>query len=85
MTEPSPSLDPDLIDAINSARRIVTRDPRDWTANRHDAFLYGVFRGWDDPAAAAEVAARHSWDEQFVARLDRLRAAVDSVLGSASR
>jgi hypothetical protein len=70
----------DLAEALMSARRIVTADPRDWTENRHDAFLYGMFRGWDDPATAAEVAARHSWDEQFVARLNRLRAAVDSAL-----
>lgn len=70
----------DLAEALMSARLVVTRDPRDWTANRHDAFLFGMFRGWDDPAAQAEVAARHHWDEQFVARLNRLRAAVDAVL-----
>jgi hypothetical protein len=81
VTDPQSALDPALVDALNSARRIVTADPRDWSANRHDAFLYGVFCGWDDPAAEAEVAARHSWDEQFVARLHRLRDAVDRALG----
>jgi len=80
VTDPQPTLDPALVDALNSARRIVTADPRDWTANRHDAFLFGVFRGWDDAAAEAEVAARHSWDGEFVARLHRLRAAVDAAL-----
>ncbi len=80
MTDPHPALDPALAEALMSARRIVSADPRDWSANRHDAFLYGMFRGWDDPAAEAQVAAQHGWDEQFVARLHRLRAAVDTAL-----
>lgn len=80
MTDPQPALDPALVDALNSARRIVTADPRDWTANRHDAFLYGMFRGWDDAAEEALVAARHGWNEQFVERLHRLRSAVDAAL-----
>ena len=67
---------PDLTEALTSAYRIVTADPRDWTANRHDAFLYGLFRGWDDPAAEADVAAKHGWDEQFLERLHRLHSAV---------
>jgi hypothetical protein len=72
--------DPALIEALDSVRRIVTADPRDWAADRHDAFLYGVFRGWDDAAAEAAVAERHGWNEQFVARLRRLRRAVDTAL-----
>lgn len=74
------ALDPSLIEAIDSARRIVSADPRDWGANRHDAFLYGVFRGWDNAAEEAAVAARHSWDAEFVARLHRLQAAVSAAL-----
>ena len=73
-------LDASLVEALNSARRIVSADPRDWGANRHDAFLYGVFRGWDDAAAESEVAARHGWDEEFLARLHRLQSAVDNAL-----
>lgn len=80
MTDPHPALDPALVEALTSARRIVTADPRDWTANRHDAFLYGMFRGWDEASTQAEVAARHGWDAQFVARLNRLRDAVDAAL-----
>jgi hypothetical protein len=66
-----------LTEALTSAYRIVTADPRDWTANRHDAFLYGLFRGWDDPAAEAAVAAKHGWDDQFLERLHRLHSAVE--------
>jgi hypothetical protein len=80
MTAAQPVLDPDLVDAVRSARRIVSADPRDWGANRHDAFLYGVFRGWDDAAAESQVAARHGWDEEFVARMHRLQSAVAKAL-----
>ncbi len=80
MTDHEPALDPALLDALMSVRRIVSADPRDWTANRHDAFLYGVFRGWDDAADEAAAAARHGWNEEFTARLHRLQGAVDQAL-----
>lgn len=68
----------DLAEALTSAYRIVSADPRDWTANRHDAFLYALFRGFDDAATERKVAARHGWDDGFVERLHRLHAAVDT-------
>ncbi len=78
----TPPADPDLLEALRSARLIVTRDPRDWSANRHDAFLYGLFRGWDDPAVEQEVASRHQWDEAFVTRLHRLAAGISGAIGT---
>jgi hypothetical protein len=77
-----PQDNPDLLEALRSARLVVTRDPRDWTANRHDAFLYGMFRGWDDPAAERAVADKHQWDEAFVARMHRLAAGVNAEIGA---
>lgn len=74
------SVDADLIEALISVRRIVTADPRDWTVNRHDAFIYGVFRGWDDSAAELGVAAKHGWNADFLARLHLLQAAVSTAL-----
>lgn len=74
------AVDPDLVEALSSVRRLVSADPRDWTADRHDAFLYGLFRGWDDPAQEREVAELHRWDEQYLERLHRLQAAVRSVV-----
>jgi hypothetical protein len=78
--------DPDLVAAMQSVHRLVMKDPRDWSADRHDAFLYGVFAGWDCAlnhdhtdactARADRVAERHQWDDAFVSRLRRLRAAV---------
>jgi len=75
----------DLQEALSSAERIMRGDRRDWTANRHDAFLFGLFYGWDceqDHAhdstcpEMASVAQAHGWDENFVARLRRLRRGV---------
>jgi hypothetical protein len=80
VTDPDPTLDPAIVEVLDSVRRIVTADPRDWTANRHDAFLYGIFRGWDDGAAEAAVAERHGWNQEFVARLHRLHDAVAGAL-----
>lgn len=80
MTDPRTALDPALVEAIDSVRRIVSGDPRDWGANRHDAFLYGVFRGWDDAADEASAVARHGWNQEFVARLHRLQEAVSKAL-----
>jgi hypothetical protein len=74
------SSDPDLAAALTSVRRIVDADPRDWTANRHDAFIYGVFRGWGDQHDEELVAAKHGWDAAFVTRLHRLGKAVELYL-----
>jgi hypothetical protein len=63
----------DLVEALTSLQQICRHDPRDWAADRHDAFIYGVCVGWDP---VAPVARRHSWDSAFVARLDRLHDAV---------
>jgi hypothetical protein len=75
-----PSNESDLAEALTSVRRIVGADPRDWTVNRHDAFIYGLFQGWDDPEAERSVAAKHGWNEEFLARLHRLQAAVSAAL-----
>jgi hypothetical protein len=75
----------DLQEALSSAERIMRGDRRDWAANRHDAFLFGLFFGWDceqdhthDATCPemATVAQAHGWDENFVARLRRLRRGV---------
>lgn len=75
----------DLREALHSAERIMLGDRRDWAANRHDAFLFGLFRGWDceldhthdaQCPDMATVAQAHGWDDNFVARLRRLRRGV---------
>jgi hypothetical protein len=82
----------DLQEALSSAERIMRGDRRDWTANRHDAFLFGLFYGWDceqdhthDSTCPemASVAQAHGWDENFVARLRRLRRGVRAATSQA--
>ena len=86
MTRPKPTTEPnpaDLAEALTSVRRIVTADPRDWTADRHDAFIYAIFRGFDGvdgTPAETDVAAQHGWNEEFLARLHRLHSAVELYL-----
>lgn len=53
--------------------RIRVVDQRDWTANRHDAWLYGVVIGWDEEALPA-VAERHGWKPDRVANMQEMRA-----------
>jgi hypothetical protein len=87
------TIDEDLVEALNSIHRLVSRDPRDWASDRHDAFIFGVFVGWqcqldhehDDACrgAQAAVAERHGWDDAFVSRLSRLHRAVSRVESTA--
>jgi hypothetical protein len=61
----------------------MTSDPRDWSADRRDAWLYGVLVGWetgpDDPNSGVdERAERRGWDETAVATLRRLGRAVQA-------
>jgi hypothetical protein len=76
----------DLVAALNSLGRCMAFDPRDWALDRRDAWLWGVIVGWDpdEPGetdgAMAEVAAKHGWTDEHVARLRTLHAAVAEVL-----
>jgi hypothetical protein len=54
-------------DALNSLLRVMNTDPRDWSANFRDAWLYGIVVGWDD--ALADVASRFGWSETVTNRL----------------
>lgn len=81
--EAAPALLEPITDALQSLARTMTSDPRDWGADRRDAWLYGVLVGWetgpDDPNSAVdELAVRHGWDETTVGLLRRLRRAVQA-------
>lgn len=48
--------------ALESA---IASDPRDWSANERDAWLYGIMVGWGD-GALKEIAEDFGWsDEKF--------------------
>lgn len=67
-----------LQEALASVTRIVEKDGRDWSADRHDAFIYGVFYGAREggDAVVRKAAQRHSWDQDFLDRLETLSVAV---------
>lgn len=74
--------------AIHDVRNHMRVDSRDWAADRHDAYLYGVLIGWgcqeqhdhdhDDDcggdAALLEVASKHRWNEHRIAYVRKMRA-----------
>ena len=60
--------------AIDSLVACLSFDPRDWGAERRDAWLYGILVGWGD--ALPEVAARHGWSSVDVMRLTRYHTAI---------
>ena len=72
-------------DPKESLNRTLATSSRDWGEDRADAWIYGVVCGWDDPRmdpdgeAMAELAKRHDWSPEEVARLRRLHAAFDAL------
>jgi len=77
--------------AIKSTRLVMATSSRDWGESRGDAWLYGIYLGWDrEPdegeeddgeTAMTELATRHRWPDTEVARLRSLKAAVDALMG----
>lgn len=86
MTETDPPPFPRMFEGLNT---LMVTSSRDWSGYAPDAWLYGVFVGWDcedehevhddscgGNAVMGELAAEHGWSEETVARLRRYRAAV---------
>jgi hypothetical protein len=53
------------VSAVCNYMRVAMDGTRDWTADRHDAYLWAVLIGWDDDALN-EVAVKHRWNEHRV-------------------
>jgi hypothetical protein len=66
---------PVIADAFDSIRGLMATDARDWAATSRDAWTWGVLIGWP-PAALHDVARKHGWSADSVARLKLYRAAV---------
>lgn len=62
-----------VVSVCNMMRTAASHYDRDWTADRHDAYLWAVLIGWDD-ATLKEVAARHRWNEHRVKYAREMRA-----------
>lgn len=73
--------------ALESMHDVIVFDARDWSLDRHDAWLYAILVGWEqedtddptdirEPGVLEQVAARHGWSAATIARIRRMRAAV---------
>ena len=63
------------VEALESVESVMAFDARDWSVSSNcDAWLYAILVGWDD--ALDEVARKHDWKPEGVARLRRYRAAL---------
>jgi hypothetical protein len=89
--------DPDLTlsEALNRLGNYIATTGRDWAIYHADAWIWGLFCGWecedgDEPSghvhdddlcvnAMVEMAERHGWSEETVARLRRYRATIRAV------
>ncbi|MFB7738299.1 hypothetical protein ACFC08_28705 [Streptomyces sp. NPDC056112] len=72
------------LNAVRNYMRVAVGDTRDWTADRHDAYLWGVLIGWDDDALA-EVAAKHRWNEHRVKYVREMRGYLVPITDSQSQ
>lgn len=62
-----------IVSVCNMMRVASSHYERDWTSDRHDAYLWAVLIGFDDDTLA-EVASKHRWDEHRVKYAREMRA-----------
>ncbi|WP_411098972.1 hypothetical protein [Streptomyces sp. x-45] len=66
------------VNAVCNMMRVGVGDTRDWSADRHDAYLWGVLIGWDDDTLK-NVAARHRWNEHRIHYVREMRALLSPI------
>lgn len=59
---------------LESIKQAIVFSSKDYSACKRDAWLYGIVIGWDEDAML-NVAERHKWTPETVARLKRLHEA----------
>lgn len=76
---------------FESLHTVMVFDPRDWSAYKRDAWVYGIVVGWDEEKplkgetgreAMADLAAKFNWTDEDVARLRRLHKRFDEARAS---
>ena len=68
-----------VVEALESARRCLTASPRDWAATSRDAWLWGLLVGWGPESINEDLKSRCGWSPDDIARLGRLRLAIDTL------
>ncbi|MER6249331.1 hypothetical protein [Streptomyces griseorubiginosus] len=67
-----------VVSVCNMMRTAASHYDRDWTADRIDAYLWGVLIGWSDDALE-EIAVKHRWDEHRVKYVREMRALLATI------
>ncbi len=57
---------------FESLHSVMAFDPRDWSLNPKDAWIYGIVAGWGDKASYKELREKHGWSISTTERLHRL-------------
>lgn len=78
MPEVTAGLRERLAEVLEHVEGMVACHSRDWGAWHRDAWLYGILVGWSGEAMR-ELAERHGWSDEDVARLRRYRQTVTEV------
>ena len=62
-----------VVSVCNMMRTAASHYQRDWTGDRHDAYLWAVLVGWDDEALE-EIAVKYRWNEHRIKYVREMRA-----------
>lgn len=58
-------------DYKKSLESCLALSPRDWSTDRHDAWIYGIVCGWD-AETIREIAQKHGWTKEIIEQLNQL-------------
>lgn len=65
------------IDALQGALAFAVRD---WSANRRDAWIWGIIWSWDDGEAMDDVAEKHGWSNRTIKKLRRYHRGIRALM-----
>lgn len=57
---------------LTSLSNTIAFRAKDYSLNHHDAWVYGIVLGWDEPSYK-ELQQKHGWTDADISRLKRLR------------
>ena len=68
-------------DPIESLERALATASKDWSESKDDAWIYGIILGWDKESLQ-ELQELHRWNDEAVARLERLHQKFKTIKGT---